>query len=128
VTISLDHVLVAAPVGCEQDARRFFGGLLGLDEIAKPEPLRSRGGVWFELGGHQLHIGIDETFSPALKAHLAFRVGCEAIDELAARLGEAGSTVEWDASIPGVRRFYTADPWGNRMEFLAGALPADPRS
>jgi catechol 2,3-dioxygenase-like lactoylglutathione lyase family enzyme len=109
----LDHVQVAAPPGCEAEARRFYGELLGLAEIPKPEPLRARGGVWFE----QLHIGVETDFRPARKAHPALRV--PDLDALAERLAAAGAPVEWDESLPGVRRFYTADPWGNRVELMA---------
>ncbi|HEU5215323.1 MAG TPA: VOC family protein [Gaiellaceae bacterium] len=111
---------LAAPPGCEDEARRFFGELLGLEELEKPEPLRSRGGVWFALGGGgQLHIGVEDPFAPARKAHPAFRLLTEELDELASRLESAGGQVEWDGALPGVRRFYTADPWGNRLELLA---------
>jgi catechol 2,3-dioxygenase-like lactoylglutathione lyase family enzyme len=118
--ITLDHVQVAAPPGCEDEARRFFGDLLGLAELEKPEPLRSRGGAWFALaGGGQLHIGVEDPFAPALKAHPAFRVPAAELDALAQRLESAGEKVEWDEALPDVRRFYTADPWGNRLELLA---------
>ena len=119
-SIALDHVQIAAPPGCEAEARRFFGDLLGLEELEKPEPLRARGGVWFALGGDgQLHVGVEEPFAPARKAHPAFRVAPEALDELAARLESAAERVEWDDSLPSTRRFYTTDPWGNRLEVLA---------
>jgi hypothetical protein len=94
--------------------------VLGLAEIEKPEPLRVRGGVWFELaGGGQLHIGVEDAFAPARKAHPAFRLPAEELEDLAERLEGAGERVEWDDSLPGVRRFYTTDPWGNRLELLA---------
>jgi hypothetical protein len=81
--------------------------------------LRSRGGAWFALaGGRQLHIGVEDPFVPARKAHPAFRLPAEQLDELAGRLEAAGVRVEWDDSLPGARRFYTADPWGNRLEML----------
>ncbi|HEU5477487.1 MAG TPA: hypothetical protein VFU64_06635 [Gaiellaceae bacterium] len=111
---------LAAPPGCEPEARRFFGELLRLEEVEKPEPLRSRGGVWFALGGgRQLHVGVEERFAPARKAHPAFRLQAAELDELARRLEAAGERVEWDDSLPSVRRFYTADPWGNRLELLS---------
>jgi catechol 2,3-dioxygenase-like lactoylglutathione lyase family enzyme len=113
--VRLDHVQVAAPPGCEAQARRFYGDLLGLAEVEKPEPLRGRGGVWFE----QLHVGVEEDFAPARKAHPALRA--DDLDALAERLGAAGAPVQWDEALPGVRRFYTADPWGNRVEVLASA-------
>jgi catechol 2,3-dioxygenase-like lactoylglutathione lyase family enzyme len=110
----IDHVQVAAPPRCEAEARRFYGVVLGLEEIAKPEPLQARGGVWFRLaGGQELHVGVDEAFAPARKAHPAFTV--DDLDALAARLGD----VTWDDTLPAVRRFYASDPFGNRLEFLA---------
>jgi catechol 2,3-dioxygenase-like lactoylglutathione lyase family enzyme len=116
-------VQVAAPPGGEDEARRFYGSLLGLTELEKPEALRGRGGVWFACGAHQLHIGIEPNFSPATKAHPALRVVRADLDRLATRLGEAGVEVRWDDAIPGVRRFYVADPWGNRLE-LTAATPS----
>jgi len=115
--VGLDHVQVAAPPGCEEDARAFFGGLLGLTEVKKPEPLDGRGGVWFAVGRQQLHVGVEDEHRPALKAHPALAV--RELDALAARLEAAGVPVEWDSSLPGVRRFYAADPWGNRIELVA---------
>jgi catechol 2,3-dioxygenase-like lactoylglutathione lyase family enzyme len=110
----IDHVQVAAPPGCEEEARAFYGGTLGLEELEKPESLRSRGGVWFALGGgQQLHVGVEAEFAPARKAHPAFAV--DDLDALAERLGD----VAWDDELPGVRRFYAADPFGNRLEFLS---------
>lgn len=119
--VGLDHVQIAAPPGCEAEARRFFGELLGLEEVEKPEPLRSRGGVWFQLGRAQLHVGVEREFSPATKAHPALRVAPERLQGLAERLLAAGAPVSWDAELATVRRFYTADPWGNRLELLSAA-------
>jgi catechol 2,3-dioxygenase-like lactoylglutathione lyase family enzyme len=118
-SISLDHVQVAAPPGCEAQARRFYGELLGLSELAKPIALKGRGGVWFALGAGQLHVGVEREFTPARKAHPAFRMAPQMLDELARRLGAAGAPVEWDHELPDVRRFFTQDPWGNRIELLA---------
>jgi catechol 2,3-dioxygenase-like lactoylglutathione lyase family enzyme len=115
----LDHVQIAAPTGCEEAARSYFGELIGLAEIEKPEPLRARGGVWFALGRGQLHIGVEADFAPARKAHVALRVEPAELDRLAERLARAGAPVTWDDALPGERRFYSADPWGNRIEFLA---------
>ena len=117
--VGLDHVQLAAPKGCEADARRFFGELLGLPEVAKPGGLRARGGVWFTLNDQQLHVGVEEPFSPSRKAHVGLRVAPGRLDALAARLRAAGAKVSWDDALPGARRFYTEDPWGNRIEFLA---------
>jgi catechol 2,3-dioxygenase-like lactoylglutathione lyase family enzyme len=118
--VGLDHVQLAAPPGCEAEARRFFGALLGLTEMEKPEPLRPRGGVWFELGAQQLHVGVAEPFTPARKAHPALIVASGGIEVLADRLAAGGAVVLWDESLPGARRFFTEDPWGNRIELLAG--------
>ena len=71
---AIDHVQLAAPPGCEAEARRFFGELLGLEELEKPESLRARGGVWFRVGAQQLHVGVEPEFAPARKAHPAFAV------------------------------------------------------
>jgi hypothetical protein len=117
--VGIDHVQVAAPAGSEEDARRFYGVLLELPELPKPAVLRARGGVWFACGPHQLHVGVAEQFAPATKAHPALAVRAKDLDRLAQRLVEAGSTVQWDDAIPGTRRFYTADPWGNRLELVA---------
>lgn len=115
----IDHVQLAAPPGCEEAARWFFGELLGLTEVEKPAPLRARGGVWFQVGAQRLHIGVEDPFSAAHKAHPALRVRPAALDRLAARLQAAGVEVEWDDAIGAVRRFYATDPWGNRIELLA---------
>ena len=117
----LDHVQVTAPPGCEEAARAFYGGLLGLPEVDKPEPMRATGGAWFALGDQELHVGVEQAFSPATKAHPGLRVGEAELDALAARLRSAGCRVDWDDRYPGVRRFYTADPFGNRVELLAAA-------
>src|SRR5947209_7836026 len=106
--LALDHVQIAAPRGCEDEARRFFGAVLELDEIEKPEPLRARGGAWFRLGTQQLHIGVEEPFEPARKAHPAFSVAAAELDVLAERLTAAGEKVDWDDALLPVRRFYTA--------------------
>jgi catechol 2,3-dioxygenase-like lactoylglutathione lyase family enzyme len=117
---SLDHVLLAAPPGCEDRARIFYGTILGLSEIEKPEQLNGRGGVWFALGdSHQLHIGVDHSFVAARKAHPALRWPGEELDSVASRLSDAGSPVRWDDELPGFRRFFTEDPFGNRLELLA---------
>jgi catechol 2,3-dioxygenase-like lactoylglutathione lyase family enzyme len=114
---AIDHVQLAAPHGCEAAARAFFGELLGLAEIEKPEPLRARGGVWFQLGAQQLHVGVEESFAPAHKAHPAFAVARYA--ELQGRLRDAGVHVADDDRHPGLDRCYLEDPWGNRIELVA---------
>ncbi|EPZ52643.1 MULTISPECIES: VOC family protein [Alicyclobacillus] len=114
----IDHVQLAAPEGCEAEERRFFVDLLGWEEIPKPEPLRKRGGVWFQCGKHQVHIGVQKDFVPAIKAHPAFHV--ENISELREYLLQKGvNVIDDDARADeGVKRFYLNDPFGNRLEFL----------
>ncbi len=112
----LDHVQLAMPRGGEAAARRFYVGVLGMTEVPKPAPLATRGGCWFESPGAVVHLGVEEDFRPARKAHPAFRVA-----DLAAmreRLRAAGAPVIDDASLPDVRRLYTADPFGNRIEII----------
>jgi catechol 2,3-dioxygenase-like lactoylglutathione lyase family enzyme len=118
----LDHVQVAAPPGCEREARRFYGELLGLAELSKPDALAGRGGAWFACGGQQLHVGVAEDFEAARKAHPALRVTDVAeLERLGERLEYAGVAVRWDEDLPGAPRFYIEDPWGNRLELLAPA-------
>lgn len=117
--IDLDHVQIAGPKGCEAAARRFFGELLGMAEIEKPEPLRSRGGCWFEVGSRQLHIGVEDPFRPARKAHPAFVV--DDADALFGKLTAAGVECNWDDAVADVKRFFAFDPWGNRLEFTQRA-------
>jgi catechol 2,3-dioxygenase-like lactoylglutathione lyase family enzyme len=113
--LSIDHVQVAAPRGCEAEARAFYGELLGLQELPKPEPLAARGGCWFRAGEQELHVGVEDPFTPARKAHPGLVVAD--LEALAAVLGARGIQVAYDDAIPGARRFYTADPFGNRLEF-----------
>lgn len=87
-----------------------------MTEIPKPPVLAARGGCWFAAGPVQLHLGIEEDFRPAKKAHPGLRV--TGIVEYAARLEAHGVPTEWDAHLPGHRRFYAHDPAGNRLEFL----------
>jgi catechol 2,3-dioxygenase-like lactoylglutathione lyase family enzyme len=112
----LDHVQVAIPAGGEEEARRFFGALLGLQEIAKPAALAGRGGCWFQLGDRQLHLGVDPDFTPAKKAHVAISVS--ELDDLRAELEAAGHETFDEAPLEGRARFFSSDPFGNRMEFL----------
>src|SRR5450759_167934 len=100
--IALDHVQIAAPPGCEHEARRFFGDLFELEELPKPLTLAGRGGVWFRVGQQQLHIGVESEFAPAKKAHPALRLAStNAINGLARRLSEADQPVIWDHSLQG---------------------------
>jgi catechol 2,3-dioxygenase-like lactoylglutathione lyase family enzyme len=121
--VGLDHVQVAAPPGCEDSARAFYGEALGLEEIPKPPLLAGRGGCWFRLGAHELHVGVADGFVPAAKAHPGIEVdSAAALRELAQQLADAGVTVEWadPAELGGRERFHVRDPWGNRLELVVG--------
>lgn len=113
--LGIAHVQVAITPGGEEEARRFYAGLLGLRELEKPEVLRDRGGVWFQCGMQEIHCGIEETVAPT-RRHSAFLV--DGIDELRAKAEAAGLKTEADRQLPGYRRFYIYDPFGNRLEFL----------
>jgi catechol 2,3-dioxygenase-like lactoylglutathione lyase family enzyme len=119
VTITgIDHVQVAAPAGCEAQARAFYGGLLGLEELPKPPELAARGGCWFRAGSQELHVGVEDPFVPARKAHPGFV--CADLDEFAGRLRGNDVEVAYDEAIPSTKRFHAADPFGNRLEFRQG--------
>jgi len=114
--VGLDHVQVAMPRGEEARARSFYGDLLGLDEIPKPGSMAGRGGLWFQCGQLQLHLGVEEPFAPARKAHPAFRI--DGYEELLARLAAAGHAAVPDTSLPDVERAHVSDPFGNRVELI----------
>ncbi|WP_456271472.1 VOC family protein [Bacillus sp. AK031] len=114
--IGLDHVQLAAPEGSEGKARYFFGEILGMKEIEKPEKLKSGGGCWFQCGKQEVHIGVENEFSPALKAHPAIVV--HNIDSLINRLEEFSIDVKEDFRIEDRKRIFINDPFGNRVEFL----------
>ncbi|MEU3979541.1 VOC family protein [Streptomyces sp. NPDC026672] len=121
---AVDHVQLAAPPGTEDLLRRFYAGTLGMTEVPKPPALAVRGGCWFHAGSVHLHIGVEDGYRPARQAHPGLRV--TGIDGLAARLTADGTPVTWDHDLPGHRRFYCADPVGNRLEFLE-PVPQDSR-
>jgi catechol 2,3-dioxygenase-like lactoylglutathione lyase family enzyme len=113
--VRIDHVQLAMPRGEETAARHFYGQLLGMEELPKPQSLQANGGCWFRSGDCELHLGIDPEFRPQRKAHPGFVV--RDLTALAVRLRASGATVDWDDRIVGVRRFFTHDPFGNRLEF-----------
>ena len=113
----LDHVQLAIPIGSEAEAITFYGGVLGLPQLPKPEALAARGGCWFQAGSIQLHLGADPTFAPAKKAHPALVVS--GLDDLMAALSRAGHEVREGATIDGVTQIFTDDPFGNRIELVA---------
>ena len=113
----LDHVQVSCPPGGEDVARAFYRDSLGMTELDKPPLLAVRGGCWFKDGPAEVHVGVEENFSPALKAHPALAV--DDLDALAETLLAKGYPVNWDnETIPGRRRFHTADGHGNRVEIV----------
>ena len=114
--LRLDHVQLAIPQGGEPRARSFYAEVLGMQEIPKPEPLAGRGGCWFASGAAQVHLGVEEDFRPAKKAHPALVV--EGLDEILARCEKAGLPSKPDAEIDGRRRVHIFDPFGNRLELM----------
>lgn len=105
------------PPGGIDQAARFYGEVVGLERIERPETLGGVG-AWFRSGAQELHVSEYEGFVPAVKAHPAFELPAAELDALAARLERAGAEVQWDGRLPGARRFYSFDPAGNRLEFL----------
>ncbi len=112
----LHHVQLAIPPGSEDDCRAFYVDALGMREIAKPPELAARGGLWVRADDLEIHLGVEQGFRPARKAHPGIRVAD--LDGLAERLAEHGVEVTWDGAFPGHRRFYASDTLGNRLEFL----------
>ena len=114
--MKLDHIQLAMPLGEEAKAREYFTGVLGMDEEEKPEPLASRGGCWFRSVSVILHVGGECAFSPQSKAHPAFSISD--LEALEKKLKEKEYEVIWDHELPGRKRFYSTDPFGNRIEFM----------
>jgi catechol 2,3-dioxygenase-like lactoylglutathione lyase family enzyme len=116
--VAIDHVQLAFPPGGEAAARRFYAEVLGLTEVAKPEAMRVRGGMWFQAGPVQLHLGVEPDMRPSVKAHPALVV--TDFDAWLARITGAG--FRWQDGnadeIPGIRRGHTWDPFGNRIELI----------
>ena len=117
---------IMIPPGGEDEARRFYGGLLGMTEIEKPAPLRARGGLWMQAGDRQLHIGVEApgVERAATRSHVAYEV--VRLDAIRARLERAGVAILDGEPIAGLVRFELRDPFGNRVE-LVERVPPDPR-
>ena len=113
---AIDHVQLAMPKGQEDAAESFYGGLLGFTRVPKPEPLAARGGCWFDRDGVQVHLGVDDDFRPARKAHPALRV--HDLAGLVHTLAAAGVEVRPDTDLPELFRVYVDDPFGNRIELI----------
>lgn len=118
---SLHHVQLAMPRGREADARAFYCDVLGMREEPKPANLARRGGAWFTAGDAHIHLGVEDDFRAAKKAHPALLVAD--LDALLERCAAAGYHVNTDEPLPGYKRAYVADPFGNRIELLE-PLPA----
>jgi catechol 2,3-dioxygenase-like lactoylglutathione lyase family enzyme len=113
--VGIDHVQVSMPAGGEDEARAFYGDLLGLREVEKPAALRDRGGVWFQCGAQQLHCGIDPEALPG-RSHPALLT--DDLAEVREKLVAVGAEVVRDDLLPGFNRIYARDPFGNRLEIL----------
>jgi catechol 2,3-dioxygenase-like lactoylglutathione lyase family enzyme len=111
----LDHVQVCIPAYSEARARDFYGRLLGLEEIEKPDVLKQNGGMWYKVADIQLHVGVEDTVAPS-KRHPAFEV--EDVEGVRAYLEQNGVRTKDEPVVPGVRRFSFFDPFGNRIELL----------
>lgn len=116
LVLGLDHVQVSIPPGGEERARAFYGGVLGLREIPRPASLAVRPGMWFECPRASLHVGVEADFRPARKAHPAFVVAD--LGACRAALERTGAAIQAAEEVPGIARFHTADPFGNRIELV----------
>ena len=114
--VGLEHVQLAMPAGREAEAVDFYEGVLGIPHVPKPPRLAVRGGCWFERGELKVHLGVDQNFRPATKAHPAFVV--DDVRALAATIAAAGHTVVADEPLEGYDRVYVSDPLGNRIELM----------
>ncbi|MGA9278566.1 glyoxalase [Ilumatobacter sp.] len=111
--VAIDHVQVAIPIGGEDEARRFYAGLLGLSEVPKPAVMAARGGAWFESGVVRVHVGAEDAFVPARKAHPGLTM-----NGLAEFIGSSGLDATWNTEIPDIVRCHVFDPFGNRIELI----------
>jgi catechol 2,3-dioxygenase-like lactoylglutathione lyase family enzyme len=114
--VGLDHVQLAMPAGGEDAARAFYGGILGMTERPKPANLAARGGCWFHSSGVELHLGVEEPFRPAPKAHPALLV--DDLPAMRTRLADHGVAFSEGAPLEGYARGEIADPFGNRIELM----------
>ena len=112
----LDHVQLAMPAGAEDRATAFYEGVLGIPRVPKPPELAARGGCWFERDGLRVHLGVEEDFRPAKKAHPALAV--HGIEDLCSALEVAGHPVRRAEDVPGLPQWYVDDPFGNRIELV----------
>ena len=114
--VGIDHIQLAMPAGQEDAARRFYAGLLGLSEVAKPAHLVARGGAWFENLNVRIHLGVDPDFRPAKKAHPGLVVSN--LNALVDRLRTAGYPAADGDAREEYEHAYVEDPFGNRLELI----------
>ena len=114
--VGIDHIQLAMPAGREDEARGFYGRLLGIPEVLKPPELAKRGGAWFESAQVKIHLGVESDFRAARKAHPALLV--RGLRDLVRRLRDAGIEVVEDEPLTGYDRVYVDDPFGNRLELM----------
>jgi catechol 2,3-dioxygenase-like lactoylglutathione lyase family enzyme len=112
----IEHIQLAMPTGEEQAAREFYDGLLGIPEVPKPASLAGRGGCWFETGSVRLHLGVEQNFSPAKKAHPALLT--DNLAALVCALEAAGYAIAEDQPLEKYDRRFVHDPFGNRIELM----------
>jgi catechol 2,3-dioxygenase-like lactoylglutathione lyase family enzyme len=118
--LRVHHAQITIPKGAEDAAREFYCGLLGLEEVPKPESLQGRGGFWLQIGDFQVHVGTENDFDRTqTKAHVAYEV--HGLDTWREKLTRYGTTILDGVPIPGLDRFEFRDPFGNRVEFLEKA-------
>jgi catechol 2,3-dioxygenase-like lactoylglutathione lyase family enzyme len=117
---AINHVQVTVPPFLEQACRTFYGDILQLEEIEKPEPLKSRGGAWFQIGEVQLHMSLEpDADGTASKRHICYEV--ENLEVARAYFKDRGIAITDEATEPsGLKRFFVRDPAGNHIEI--GAL------
>jgi catechol 2,3-dioxygenase-like lactoylglutathione lyase family enzyme len=115
--IGYHHTQITAPKGADAEVRRFYGQVLGLKETALPEGLKGRNLIWFEVGTSTLHVGFEDGINRAATgAHLAYEV--EDIAAFRRRVKDAGFELIEQPKLPGLDRFHTRDPFGNRLEII----------
>ncbi|MGH9300728.1 MAG: VOC family protein [Acidimicrobiales bacterium] len=118
---AIDHVQLAMPPGGEVMARAFYEDLLGIAWMPKPEPLAQRGGCWFDGGTVKVHLGVEDSFRPARKAHPALLV--DDLGGLCNKLREAGVQIRPGEPLAGYDHAYVDDPFGNRIELMEPVTP-----
>jgi catechol 2,3-dioxygenase-like lactoylglutathione lyase family enzyme len=120
--LGIDHITLGAPPDAVADAREFFGKVLGMPELPVPEALRDRVLAWFRCGEAEIHVVPIPDYRPLDRPHPAFRVmNAEALEKIKTSLTSAGHAVIDNTERPDALRFFTRDPWGNRLEFLCYA-------